>query len=125
MKNVKIPEGYQQVMPYLIIENAAAFFSFTQTVFGAVEKYKAMRTETLIMHAESSIGESVIMFADATEQYKVQTGSFFIYVDDCDAIYQKALDNGAVTVSEPAAQSYGRSAGVKDLFGNTWWLTGV
>ena len=123
MKTSIVPEGYQRVMPYLIIENAASFIEFTQKVFGAEEKLKAMRDEKLIMHAEVSIGGSVIMFADATEQYKQQPAAFFIYVDDCDAVYQKALENGATIVREPANQGYGRSAGVKDPFGNTWWIT--
>jgi PhnB protein len=82
-----------------------------------------MRTETLIMHAEIRIGESMIMFADATPGHTRQNAGMFIYVDDCDAVYQKALDNGATTAAPPADQSYGRSAGVKDPFGNTWWLT--
>jgi PhnB protein len=125
MKKVNIPEGYQQVMPYLIVKNAAAFLEFTQKVFGAVEKYKAMRDENMIMHAEISIGGSVIMFADATEQFKQQSAGMFIYVDECDAVYQKALANGATTVREPENQEYGRSAGVKDAFGNTWWITGA
>ncbi|MBV8389700.1 MAG: VOC family protein [Mucilaginibacter sp.] len=123
MENLKIPEGYQRIMPYLIVENAAEFFNFTKNVFGAVEKYKAMRTETLIMHAEISIGGSVIMFADATTEHPKQTAGFFIYVDNCDAVYEKALANGATTVTAPADQSYGRSAGIRDPFGNTWWLT--
>lgn len=123
MKN--IPEGYQCVMPYLIIENAVAFLEFTKTVFGAEEKLKAMRDEKLIQHGEINIGGSVIMFADTTEQYPSRPGSFFIYVDDCDAVYQKALENGATTVTEPADQGYGRSAGVTDAFDNTWWVTAV
>ena len=125
MKTLNIPEGYQQVMPYLIVPNAAAFMDFTQKVFGAEEKLKAMRDETLIMHAEISIGGSVIMFADASEQFKPQPAGLFIYVDDCDAVYKNALANGATTASEPADQPYGRSAGVKDAFGNTWWITSL
>jgi PhnB protein len=123
MKPLNIPEGYNQVMPYLIIENAAAFIAFTQKVFGAIEKYKTMRDEKVIMHAEVSIGTSVIMLADATEQFKKSTAGMFIYVEDCDTIYQTALQNGAETVMEPADQSYGRSCGVTDSFGNTWWIT--
>jgi PhnB protein len=123
MKTLNIPEGYQCVMPYLIVENAAALMEFTKKVFGAEEKFKVMRDEKLIMHAEMSIGGSVIMLADATEIYKKQPAGLFVYVDDCDAVYQKALDNGATTVSEPADQEYGRSAGVLDSFGNTWWIT--
>ena len=125
MEKLNIPEGYNQVMPYLVIENAAAFIEFTQAVFGATEKFKTMRDETVIMHAEVSIGESVIMLADVTEQFKQQNAGMFIYVDDCDARYQKALDNGATTVMPPADQSYGRSGGVLDPFGNTWWITGA
>ncbi len=123
MKTLNVPEGYNQVMPYLIVENAAAFIEFAQKVFGAEERYKAMRDEKLIQHAEITIGGSVIMVADATEIYKPQPAGLFIYVDDCDAVYKNALANGASTVNEPADQTYGRSAGVKDAFGNTWWLT--
>jgi PhnB protein len=123
MKTLKIPEGYTQVTPYLIVENAAAFIEFTQKVFGAEERFKAMRDEHLIMHAEISIGGSVIMVADATELYKPQPAGLFIYVDDCDAVYKNALANGATSKSEPADQTYGRSAGVNDAFGNTWWVT--
>ena len=125
MKTVNIPEGYQQLMPYLIIENAAAFISFTQKVFDATERLRTMRDEHTIMHAEISIGESVIMMADATDQFSVQNAGLFIYVDDCDTVFQKALDNGATTVMAPADQSYGRSGGLTDAFGNTWWITSV
>ncbi|MCO5949204.1 VOC family protein [Mucilaginibacter flavidus] len=49
----------------------------------------------------------------------------FIYVDDCDAVFKKALDNGATTLMPPADQSYGRNGGVTDVFGNTWWIKSV
>jgi PhnB protein len=84
-----------------------------------------MRDENTIMHAEISIGTSVIMIADATETYQELFAGMFLYVDDCDSVYQKALANGAVSITEPGDQDYGRSAGVKDAFGNTWWLTSV
>ncbi|WP_259065486.1 VOC family protein [Mucilaginibacter sp. X4EP1] len=125
MKKLSIPEGYPQLMPYLIVVDAAAFIEFTKNVFGAQERYKAMRDEKLIMHAEVTIGDSVIMLADATEQYTKQPAGLFVYVDDCDQIYAKALANGAVNKAEPADQSYGRSAGFTDAFGNTWWITSV
>ena len=121
----KIPEGYQRITPYLIVENAPAFLQFTAAVFGAEEKYKAMRDEQTIMHAEISIAGSAIMVADATELYTPQPAGLLIYVDDCDSTYQKALSNGAVSVTEPANQEYGRSAGVRDQFGNTWWVTSI
>lgn len=124
-KNPKIPENYQTVMPYLIVKNAAQFISFMQTVFNATETYKAMRNENTIMHAEIMIGESTIMFADSTDVYEVRNAGMFIYVDDADATFKKAIDNGGTVVNEMANQSYGRSGGVQDPFGNTWWVTSI
>ena len=124
-KNLKIPENYQTVMPYLIVKDAAKFISFMQTVFDAVETYKAMRDENIIMHAEIMIGGSTIMFADSTDTYGARNAGMFIYVDDADATFNKAVDNGATVVNKMADQSYGRSGGVEDPFGNTWWITGI
>ena len=125
MEKLSIPEGHQQVMPYLIIENAASFMDWMRNVFDAQERYKAMRDEILIMHAELRIGDSVIMLADATEQWKISTSGLFVYVHNADEVYQKALAAGAVSIMEPSDQSYGRSCGVKDPFGNTWWITSL
>jgi len=79
-----LPNGYQQVMPYLIVPRAAAFMAFMQTVFGATERMKVMRDESLIMHAELQVGDSVIMLADATEEYQQQNAGLFICVENCD-----------------------------------------
>jgi PhnB protein len=125
MKTLTIPEGYQSVMPYLIVENAVGFLNFAKEVFGAEEKYKAMRDENTIQHAELTIGGSVIMFTDATPQYGGRPAGFFIYVADCDEAYEKSLTNGATSIAAPADQAYGRSAGIEDAFGNTWWITSV
>lgn len=121
----KIPEDYQTVTTYLIIKNAVAFIQFMQTVFNAEVVNKHMRDENTIMHAELKIGNSIIMLADSTPQYPPANANLFIYVEDADATYKKAIDNGASTVTELANQSYGRSGGIKDSFGNTWWITSV
>ena len=122
----KIPEGLQTVTAYLIIKNAAGFIEFTKEVFNAELVNKHMREgESLIMHGEIKIGNSTIMFADSTEEYAPVNASFFIYVEDTDETYQKALNKGATSVTKIANQSYGRSGGVKDAFGNTWWITSM
>lgn len=123
MQEANIPQGHQRIMPYLIIKGAAEFFKFMQTVFGATEKMKVMRDEHTYMHAELQVGESTIMFTDATKEFPVQNAGMFIYVPDCDTTYQAALANGATSIMEPANQDYGRSAGIKDAFGNSWWIT--
>jgi PhnB protein len=123
MEYLNLPEGYQTVMPYLILKDAQNFIQFTKDVFGAVEMHKTMRDEQVIRHAEVSIGGSVIMLAEQTENFDVQNAGLFIYLDNCDATYQRALTYGATSLMEPSDQSYGRCSGVKDAFGNTWWLT--
>jgi PhnB protein len=123
---MKIPENNQTVMPYLILENAAGFISFTQKVFGARETFKNMRSEDIIRHAEIMIGDdSTIMFADATEDYKSSPASLFIYVDNADETLEKAIREGATVVKEITDESYGRGGGIKDPFGNIWWVTAV
>lgn len=122
-KNSKIPANYQSVMPYLIVEGAEKFITFMKEVFNAEETYKAMRDEQTIMHAEIMIGGSTIMFADSTDDFAVSNAGMFVYVDDADATFKKAIDAGATVVMEMANQSYGKSGGVKDPFGNTWWIT--
>lgn len=122
MATINIPENYQAIMPYLIVKNAAEFIAFTQTVFGATEQFKTMRDEQTVMHAEININGGTIMFADCTDTYQQQNAGMFVYVENCDETYQKALDNGAESIIPPADQSYGRSAGIKDPFGNTWWI---
>lgn len=120
---MNIPAGYQTVMPYLILKNAEKFLEFTKKVFNATEKLMHMRDEQTIMHGEIIIGESTIMFAEATDQYTQSNAGMFVYVEDADETYQKALEEGATSIMPPADQPYGRSSGITDPFGNTWWIT--
>ena len=124
-QKLTIPEGYNIVMTYLIINDCAKFITFVNTVFGATEKMRHMLDETTIVHSEITIGDITIMMADATKDWEPRTAGFFIYVDDADATYQLALDNGATSIHPPTNQMYGRSGGVNDPFGNTWWITSV
>lgn len=125
MGNVTMPDGHNRVMPYLIVADAVGFLGFVEQVFGAEERYKELRDDGAIRHAEVRIGESVLMFAQSTDEFQPQTAGMFIYVDDADAVFRKALDAGAREIMAPADQEYGRSGGVQDPFGNTWWITSV
>jgi PhnB protein len=118
-----IPEGYQTVMPYLILKDAESFIEFMKTVFGAREKMRHLNDNKRIMHAEIAIGECTIMFAESTEKYKSSTGGFFIYVGSADETWKKALQAGATSIDAPSDKEYGRSCGVTDTNGNTWWIT--
>lgn len=73
------------------------------------------------MHGELRIGDSVIMFADATGEFAPRPSGIFIYVENLDETYQKALAAGAVSIMEPTQQPYGYTCGLHDPFGNDWW----
>jgi uncharacterized glyoxalase superfamily protein PhnB len=75
------------------------------------------------MHAEVIIGDSVIMMGEAGEVNPPVPAMLYLYLEDCDAAYQRALAAGAVSLQEPKDEFYGdRTAAVKDAFGNQWWM---
>lgn len=123
MDAIKIPEGYNRVMPYLILKGAADFLSFAKVVFGAEEKARHLKEDGTIMHAEIAIGDSIIMVTEASALYGAENAGMFVYVANADAAYAKALELKATSIMSVADQSYGRSGGIKDPFGNTWWIT--
>lgn len=116
---------YPTVVPYLILKKAQNFIDFCEIVFSADLLLKKMREDVpgSIMHGELQIGDSILMFADETEEFRMQVASLFITVEDADEAFQKALDHGAIIVSDLSDQTYGRGGGIKDPQGNTWWIT--
>lgn len=120
---MKLPENYNTVMPYLILEDATGFISFSKKLYNAEELQVVLNEDKSVMHGEIRIGDSTIMIGQSGNQWKPQPAGLYIHVEDCDITYKKALDLGAESVMEPSDQKYGRAAGVNDPFGNTWWLT--
>lgn len=121
-----IPETYLPVMPYLVLNNSAAFLEFAKKVFGAKEQMIVPDENNAargIMHGEIKIHDAVIMFAQSNEKWKQKTAGMFIYVENVDKVYKAGLDSGAITLREPSQQSYGYSAGFEDPFGDHWWLS--
>ncbi len=112
---------HNRIMPYLIVPGANQFITFMEKVFGASLQFSVPRSEGIIMHGELRIGEGVIMFADATDQFAPRPAGIFIYVEDVDATYERALAAGATSTMPPTIMEYGYTCGIKDLFGNDWW----
>lgn len=116
-----VPTQYNRLMPYLILPDALHFIDFMKYVFSATEQAIVPRSEGVIMHGELRIIDSVIMFADSTEAFSPRPAGLFIYVENVDDIYRKALEKGAISKMEPATQPYGYTCGFQDPFGNDWW----
>lgn len=118
-----IPEGFHTVTPYLMVEGASKLIDFLRRAFEAKEIYRQNMPDGTVMHAQVRIGDSMLMMSDATSQHKPMPSMIYLYVEDVDAVYNRALKAGATSLRKPTDEFYGdRSGGVKDQFGNQWWI---
>ena len=118
-----IPDGYHTVTPYLVVKGAHNLITFLKQAFDAKVLVKMNRDNGDVMHAEISIGDSRIMLSDASDQFPPTIVNIFLYVPDADITYRSAIDAGGISSMELADQYYGdRMGGVKDKFGNQWWI---
>jgi PhnB protein len=130
MGSVKpIPEGYHNVTPYLFVRSAASAIEFYKNVFGSTEIVRMAGSNGKIMHAELRIGDSIVMLADENPPTGVMSpqtvGGFsvglHVYVENVDAVIQKAVENGAKLLRPIKNQFYGdRSGSLLDPFGHMW-----
>jgi uncharacterized glyoxalase superfamily protein PhnB len=118
-----IPEGFHTVTPYLIVQGASKLIDFLKQAFEAEEIYRQNMPDGTVMHAQVRIGDSMLMMSDATSQHKPMPSMIYLYVEDVDAVYNRALKAGATSLRKPTDEFYGdRSGGVKHQFGNQWWI---
>jgi len=118
-----VPKGLHNVNPYLHPLRAEPVINFLKRAFSAQELAKYASPDGVVHHAEIRVGTSVVEMGEAHGPYQPMASMFYLYVPDCDAVYQRALAAGATSLSEPADQPYGdRQAGVKDAFGNQWYI---
>ena len=118
-----IPEGYHSLTPILTVEGASSLIGFLKDVFDAKEEEVYKGPDGRVIHAELTIGDSIIMLSDANPQFPAFGSMINVYVEDVDAVYKRGLQAGATSLREPSNQFYGdRTAGVKDKHGNQWWI---
>ncbi len=121
MKVNPIPNGYHTVTPSLLVNNAAEVISFVEHAFDAKVLAKIGTPDGKIAHSEVKIGDSVVFIADPTGE--PVNGWFYVYVEDVDSVYRKAIRAGAISIEEPSNKFYGdRNAAVKDSAGNHWGI---
>ena len=127
-----VPEGYHTVTPQLTIDNCAQAIDWYKRALGAEDMGRATGPDGKIMHAEIRIGESRIMVNDAImggKDPKALGGSpasMWIYVEDCDALFNKAIAAGAKAhgpMGALADQFWGdRSGTLVDPYGYMWTI---
>lgn len=118
-----IPAGLHSANVYLIVHDAAKQIAFLEQAFGAQEIHRSVLPDGNIIHAEVRIGDSTIMLGQANQQYPPRPATTYLYVDDVDDTFRRAVQAGGKSLAEPKNQFYGdRSAGVEDPCGNYWWI---
>ena len=119
----EIAEGLHTVTLYLHPIGAERLMGFLESAFGSVEVGRHQAPDGMILHAKMRIGDSVIELGESRGDSKPMPTAVYLYVEDVDALYERALQAGAVSVLPPADQPYGdRNAWVKDPFDNMWYL---
>lgn len=127
-----IPDHMHSVTPSLTVSPCADAIEFYKDAFGAEETANRMTgPDGAVAHAEIRIGDSVIMLGDewpdgptlSPDSLKGSTASLFIYTDDVDALWERAITAGCEVVYPLEMQFYGDKGGrVRDPFGHTWGL---
>ena len=118
-----IPEGLRTVTSFLHPRGAARMIDFLKQAFGAEEQDRAQSPDGVIHHATMRIGDSMIEMGEAHGEWQPMATMFYLYVDDVDAWYRRALEAGATSHQEPEDQPYGDRVGaVADAFENIWYI---
>lgn len=123
MARTYIPNGYHAVTPYLIASDGEKLIDFLKEVFLAKELVR-QTTGGGGTHVELLVGDSRIMVGIGGDVATPLSGMYLVYVPEVDAAHARAVAAGAVSIEEPGDQPYGdRRAGVKDAFGNMWYMS--
>jgi PhnB protein len=126
-----IPEGYHTITPTLTVSDCARALDFYKKAFGAQERMRADGPGGKVWHAEITIGDSIVMVNDEfPEQGAVAPSTIggspvglWVYTDDVDAAYERAVEAGATTDMEPDDMFWGdRLCALRDPYGHKWTL---
>jgi PhnB protein len=118
-----IREGFHTITPYLMVQEADQLVEFVKQAFGATELLRGIGSAGGL-HAEVRIGDSMVMIGGGGAwRGEPMPAAIYLYMDEVDPVYKRALQAGATSIMEPADQPYGdRLAGVKDPFSNVWYI---
>ena len=118
------PEGFHTVTPYLFVEEPQKLIDFLQSAFDAQETNRSLMPDGDIANVILKIGNTCFMISQARGQFIGMKTALYLYVNDVDAVHQRAVAQGATVEFEPADMPYGdRQSGIIDPCGNYWWIS--
>ena len=110
------PPGWHTITPRIVVSDVEEMIEFLRFTFGAEGEFRAA------MPSEMKIGDSLIMVSGAGVRDTV-TAFLYVYVDDVDATYERALECGAASLEAPQDLPYGDRRGmVRDPWSNVWQI---
>ena len=120
-----VPEGYGTVFPYMIVNGADDLSHFLSSAFGATEVGRTTLPNGRIANIRIRIGTSAFMVSEAADDgMKAMPAAYYVYVEDVDSTFDRALALGATKIIEPTDMPYlDRQAGITDPCGNVWWIS--
>jgi PhnB protein len=121
-----VPTGYHTITPYIVVQDVPWMIQFMKDVFGAEEAFRTVGSAGGY-HVEMKVGDSMIMIGGGAPELawrgENQPVALHVYVEDTDGAYERAMQAGVESTGQPVDQPYGeRGAGVKDQFGNHWYI---
>ncbi len=126
-----IPDGYHSLTPYLALNDATRAIEFYKEAFGAQEVMRIDAPGGKIGHAELKFGDSIVMLSDECDESGMRSPKtlggtpvgLMLYVEDVDAVVDRAVSAGAKLVRPVKDQFYGdRTGGLEDPFGHSWYV---
>jgi PhnB protein len=127
-----IPQGFHTVTPSLFVRNAAQAIDFYKKALGAEERMRMAGASGRIDHAELTIGDSIIFLSEENPAFGTKSpetlggasGALYLYVEDVDQAFQRAIDAGGKARMPVADMFWGDRAGnFVDPFGHSWTLS--
>src|SRR5688572_23851906 len=106
-----IPDGYGTVFPYMVVSDMARFTEFLKTVFDAMELGRTVMPGGGVANCRLRIGTTSFMASEGGEGCPPMPVAHYIYVEDADATFKKALANGATKIMDPMDMPYGDRQG--------------
>ncbi|HBL16176.1 MAG: glyoxalase [Elusimicrobia bacterium GWA2_69_24] len=129
-KNVKpIPEGYNAITPVLTVRDADKALDYYQKAFDARELNRMPGPDGKIVHAELKIGNSIFMLCEESrtmgclspQSLKGTPVGLYLYVNDADAVFKKAVQSGGTQKEAVQDMFWGDRCGtLTDPFGHVW-----
>src|SRR5262245_19589244 len=92
---------YRTLTPYLVVPDADEELRFLKAAFGATEASCQRNADNAVMHAEMTVGNSLVMLGQAGQQWQALPAALYVWVPDVDAAYERALRAGGTSQSAP------------------------